>query len=457
MKIAVIGSGISGLSAAYLLSQHHDVILFEKNGYLGGHTRTVVARPAPGVEMPVDTGFIVFNYRNYPLLAQLFADLEVPVHKSNMSFGLTADDGWLEYGTPKLWNVFAQKRNLFRPAYWRMMSDVFRFFRQAPSYLTGETSACDGKTPDVATSLTMGQCLEEMQLGDWFQRYFLLPMGAAIWSCPTSTVLDFPAESFLRFFYNHGLLSATGQPQWYTVTGGAREYVSRLIERYTKTFNGRIVRGGAARVERSDLGVFITSENGARYAADKVVFACHADTALALIDNPTEEERNVLAAFRFEANRTYLHGDVSFMPKRRGAWSSWNYLLEQRGVQAGAEPQITMSYWMNRLQSLDARYPLIETLNPARPPDPALVYDSFEFEHPILDQVAVSAQGGIRDIQGTRNTWYCGAWQRNGFHEDGLWSAVRVASALGASPEWDGVEANPAANKARQSVATTRS
>lgn len=433
MKIAVIGSGISGLSAAYLLSQHHDVTLFEKNDYLGGHTRTVIARPAPGIEIPVDTGFIVFNYRNYPLLAQLFAELDVSVHKSDMSFGLTADDGWFEYGTPKPWNVLAQKRNLVRPQYWRMMRDVLRFFREAPAYMSGSAKYRSG--------ISLGECLDEMQLGDWFRQYFILPMGAAIWSCPTATMLDFPADSFLRFFHNHGLLSVSGQPQWYTVTGGAGKYVSRLTGRYTDMFGGKIVRHGATRVERRDAGVFVTADNGARYAAEQVVFACHADQALALIDDPTEAERDVLSAFRFETNRTYLHGDVSFMPKRRAAWSSWTYLLEKRAAeQADDASHITMSYWMNRLQSLDKRYPLIETLNPARAPDPALIYDSFEFEHPIFDREAVSAQERIPDIQGTRNTWYCGAWQRNGFHEDGLWSAVRVAVALDAEPAWDEVE-----------------
>jgi uncharacterized protein len=433
MKIAVIGSGISGLSAAYLLSQHHDVTLFEKNDYLGGHTRTMIARPAPGIEIPVDTGFIVFNYRNYPLLAQLFAELDVPVHKSDMSFGLTADDGWFEYGTPKPWNVLAQKRNLVRPQYWRMMRDVLRFFREAPAYMAGGAKYRSG--------ISLGECLDEMLLGDWFRQYFILPMGAAIWSCPTARMLDFPADSFLRFFHNHGLLSLSGQPQWYTVTGGAREYVTRLTERYTDMFGGKIVRHGATRVERRDAGVFVTADNSARYAAEQVVFACHADQALSLIDDPTEEERDVLSAFRFEKNRTYLHGDVSFMPKRRAAWSSWTYLLEMRAAeQADDASHITMSYWMNRLQSLDKRYPLIETLNPARAPDPALVYDSFEFEHPIFDREAISAQERIPDIQGTRNTWYCGAWQRNGFHEDGLWSAVRVAVALDAEPAWDGVE-----------------
>lgn len=432
MKIAVIGSGISGLSAAYLLSRRHDVTLFEKNDYLGGHTRTVTARPAPGVEIPVDTGFIVFNYRNYPLLAQLFAELDVPVHKSDMSFGLTAANGWLEYGTPKPWNVFAQKRNLVRPDFWRLMGDVRRFFRDAPDYLDGGPKHIPGQT--------LGACLDALQMGDWFRRYFLLPMGAAIWSCPESAMLDFPAASFLRFFHNHGLLSVTGQPQWYTVTRGAREYVDRL----TAGFGGKIVRNGAIRVERSanayGTGIFVAAEGGARYAFDQVVFACHADQALALLELPTDAERDILSAFRFQKNRTVLHGDISFMPRRRAAWSSWTYLLENRigesGPASAPAPSVTMSYWMNRLQSLDARYPLFETLNPTRPPDAALVYDEFEFDHPIFDTAAVAAQARIMDIQGVRNAWYCGAWQRNGFHEDGLWSAVRVATALDAAPDW---------------------
>lgn len=437
MKIAIIGSGISGLSAAYMLSPSHDVTLFEKNDYLGGHTRTVTARPAPGVEIPVDTGFIVFNYRNYPLLAQLFEELGVPVQKSDMSFGLTAHDGWLEYGTPKLWNVFAQKRNLVRRDYWRMMGDVQRFFREAPKYLeTG--SGLDAGDPGP----TLGECLDELRMGPWFRDYFLLPMGSAIWSCPVETMLEFPAVSFLRFFNNHGLLSATGQPQWYTVTGGAREYVKRLMAGY----GGKTVRQGAVRIERDEnaygTGVHVTAENGARYAFDQVVLACHADQALDLLENPTEQEREILSAFRFQKNRTILHGDVSFMPRRRHAWSSWTYLIDGPRTGAGGAsgpdvtPNVTMSYWMNRLQSLDSRYPLIETLNPVREPDPDLIYDSFEFDHPIFDASAIAAQARIPEIQGIRNTWYCGAWQRNGFHEDGLWSAVRVADGLDTAPDW---------------------
>ena len=437
MKIAVIGSGISGLSAAYLLSRRYDVTLFEKNDYLGGHTRTVTARPQDAIEIPVDTGFIVFNYRNYPLLAQLFAEIEVPVHKSDMSFGLTADNGWLEYGTPKPWNVFAQKRNLARPYFWKMMGDVRKFFKKAPDYLPGGAKYNPG-----TTGHTLGECLDDMQVGDWFRRYFLLPMGSAIWSCPVDTMLDFPAQSFLRFFHNHGLLTFTDQPQWYTVTGGAREYVGRLTTRFAAA-GGTILRQGATRVTRAgdaggDDSVQVSTADGVRHRFDRIVFACHADQALALLDDPTAAEREILSAFRFQKNRTVLHGDVSFMPKRRAAWCSWTYLVENRaGDDRGAAPvDVTMSYWMNRLQSLDPRFPLIETLNPVRPPDPALVYDAFEFDHPIFDKAAVAAQGRLMEIQGSRNAWFCGAWQRNGFHEDGLWSAMRVTTALDAAPDW---------------------
>ncbi|PPR11046.1 MAG: hypothetical protein CFH41_01146 [Alphaproteobacteria bacterium MarineAlpha11_Bin1] len=421
MKIAIVGSGISGLSAAYLLDGMHDVTIFEKSRHFGGHTRTVLIRPEGASEdIPVDTGFIVFNYRNYPLLAQLFAELNVPVQKSDMSFGLTVDEGWLEYGTPKFWNVFAQKRNLARPAYWRMMSDVVRFFRQSPNFLTRETD------------FTLGDCLDELSMGAWFRRYFLVPMGSAIWSCPPETMMEFPAATFIRFFKNHGLLTLSNQPQWYTVTGGAREYVRRLKD----AFSGCIRPSGAVRIERPATEVgqcFVTAEDGSRNAFDKVVLACHADQALALLDTPTEREREILSVFKFQKNRTVLHGDPSFMPRRRNAWSSWAYIMEHRNRNT---PDVTMSYWMNRLQSLDYRFPLFETLNPIRSADPELVYDEFEFEHPIFDKAAIDAQGLIQEIQGMRGTWYCGAWQRYGFHEDGVWSALRVASGLGTSPNW---------------------
>ena len=332
MKIAVIGSGISGLSAAYLLSQHHNVTLFEKNDYLGGHTRTVIARPAPGIEIPVDTGFIVFNYRNYPLLAQLFAELDVPVHKSDMSFGLTADDGWFEYGTPKPWNVLAQKRNLVRPQYWLMMRDVLRFFREAPAYMAGGAKYRSG--------ISLGECLDEMQLGDWFRQYFILPMGAAIWSCPTATMLDFPADSFLRFFHNHGLLSVSGQPQWYTVTGGAGEYVTRLTGRYTDMFGGKIVRHGATRVERRDAGVFVTADNGARYAADQVVFACHADQALALIDDPAalaRANRRFHTQIHLASHNRYLVQQLDLVHRSMALMATTSLAAEGRGQIALSE------------------------------------------------------------------------------------------------------------------------
>ena len=422
MKIAVIGSGISGLSAAYLLDRVHDVTVFEKDDYLGGHTRTVMVRPdGADADIPVDTGFIVFNYRNYPLLAQLFAELDVPVQKSDMSFGLTVDKGWLEYGTPKIWNVFSQKRNIARRAFWLMMGDVLRFYRQSPRFL------------ERGTEFTLGECLDELGVGSWFRQYFLMPMGAAIWSCPPETMLSFPATTFIRFFMNHGLLTLNDQPQWYTVTGGAREYVRRL----KGAFSGRIVRSGASRIERPGPAAnghcIVSTADDSRYAFDQVVLACHADQALALLDAPSDQEREILSTFRFKKNRTVLHGDPSFMPHRRTAWSSWTYLMEHRDC---ASPDITMTYWMNRLQSLDRRFPLLETLNPARPPNPELVYDEFEFEHPVFDKGAIDAQSRIADIQGLQNAWFCGAWQRFGFHEDGLWSAVQVAARLDAKPDW---------------------
>lgn len=422
MKIAVVGSGISGLSAAYLLSRVHDVTIFEKNDYLGGHTRTVIVRPDGACTgIPVDTGFIVFNYRNYPLLSQLFRELDLPVQKSDMSFGLTADHGWLEYGTPKIWNVFAQKRNIARFAYWRMMGDVLKFFRQAPHYL------------DRGTDMTLRQCLDELGMGEWFRRYFLMPMGSAIWSCPPEVMLSFPAKTFIQFFKNHGLLTLNDQPQWYTVTGGAQQYVRRLMD----AFSGNVVMSGATHIERpsktAGANCIVTTEDGTRLTYDHVILACHANQALKLLDKATVQERDILSAFRFQRNQTVLHGDVSFMPRRRTAWSSWTYLMENRDLDA---PDITMSYWMNRLQSLDQRFPLFETLNPSRNPNPALVYDTHEFEHPVFDKAAIDAQARIKQIQGVRQTWYCGAWQRYGFHEDGLWSAVQVAAALDAAPDW---------------------
>lgn len=416
-NIAIIGTGISGLSAAYLLHPHHNITVYEKNGYIGGHSRTVEAPTGDG-PVPVDTGFIVFNYRNYPLLTGLFEHLGVPVAKSDMSFGASINDGWLEYGTQQLIHVFAQKRNLLRPRFWRMVCDILRFNKQARTYLESDPS------------LTLGECLTRLRMGRWFQDYFLLAMGGAIWSTPLADMLKFPAATFVRFFDNHGLLTVNEQPQWYTVAGGSREYVKRL----TASFQDRIrLNCGAVQVIREGQGATVIDTQGGRSGYDEVIFACHADQALAMIEAPSEEETRILGAFSYQPNRAVLHSDLSFMPKCRKAWASWVYLSEKRHDDSAS---VSLSYWMNNLQPMATGQTLIVTLNPGREPDPALVYDDHWFEHPLFDEAAIRAQAQITQIQGKDRFWFCGAYQRYGFHEDGIGSAVAMARQMGVDKPW---------------------
>lgn len=416
-KIAVIGTGISGLGAASLLHPHHDITIYEKNDYIGGHSRTVEVKTKDCI-IPVDTGFIVFNKRNYPLLTRLFDHLKVLYIESDMSFGASIDNGWLEYGTQKPGNMFAQKRNLLRPAYWGLIADILKFNKSAAAYLT--------KDP----SFTLGDCLDDLGMRPWFRQYFLLAMGGAIWSTPLEEMLKFPASTFIRFFENHGLLTVNDHPQWYTVQGGSREYVGRLIE----PFHDRIhLSRGAAKVWREESCVHVEDVHGKSETYDDVIFACHADQALAMISDVTKDEQKVLSAFRYQANRAVLHSDVSFMPKRRKAWASWVYLSEAREDQ---NPNVSLSYWMNNLQPLQTDLPLIVTLNPGREPDPKLVYNDYMFEHPVFDEMAIKNQKNFDFIQGQNRLWFCGAYQRYGFHEDGLASAVKIIKRMGIDPPW---------------------
>ena len=415
MKVAIIGTGISGNGAAYLLSQAHDITVYEKNKYIGGHSRTIDVKTGVA-ETAVDTGFIVFNNWNYPNLLGLFKALDVPYENSDMSFGVSIDDGWLEYGSS---GMFAQRKNLMRPSYWAMIKDILRFNKEALVYLE--------KEPDI----TLGECLDRLNMGDWFRQYYLLAMGAAIWSCPVETIMQFPAQTFLRFFKNHGLLSINKRPQWYTVTGGSREYVARLISGFKDKVK---LDCGAKNVREDGNGFIVTNAKGTQERYDNVVFACHADEALALIDRPTKDEMVVLGAFDYQKNSIVAHADVSFMPKNKKCWASWVYLCEGRSDKKSA---VSLSYWMNNLQNLDKDHPIIVTLNPGRRPDDALIMDEHNFKHPIFDRKAIKAQDRIMDIQGKRGLWFCGAYQRYGFHEDGLWSAVRVARAMGLDVPWD--------------------
>jgi len=414
MKIAIIGTGISGLGAAYLLHPHHDITVYEKETRLGGHSRTVDIT-IDGKNIPVDTGFIVFNDRNYPLLNGLFRHIGVPIQKSDMSFGASIGNGYLEYGSK---GMFAQKRNLLRPAYWRMLWDILRFNRQAAAYL------------HRSNDITLAQCLDELRMGDWFRRYYLQAMGAAIWSCSIDTILKFPARNFIQFFHNHGLLTVNGHPQWYTVTGGSRTYIEKLVT----GFRDRIRLGcGVKSVTRTGDGVMVADTQGAKNTYDHVIFACHGDQALALLADADAVEQKILGAFTYQKNRAVLHADTSLMPENRGAWASWIYLSEQQRDQ---NPSVSLTYWMNNLQNLPTEQNVFVTLNPGRMPAADLIYDQHDFDHPVFTRNTASAQQQIGAIQNVNRVSFCGAHLRYGFHEDGLLSAVNIAASLGVDVPW---------------------
>ncbi len=407
------------MGAAYLLRDAADLTLFERNAYVGGHTRTLDVQ-VDNQTVAVDTGFIVYNVKNYPNLTQLFSELQVPVVKSDMSFGVSIANGWLEYASNGWKGIFGSVRNLVRPSYWKMLLDIMKFNREAPKYL------------DAPVSVSLEQCLDELGMGDWFRRYYFLPMGGSIWSCPVDQMLKFPACSLIRFFQNHGLLTIADHPQWYTVLGGAREYVRRIMESMGNDFS---IRPGAVRIARDveKNHVQIEDEQGQVFIFDEVIIATHPDEALALIENPSSDEEQVLSAFRYQPNDVVLHTDVNFMPKRRSAWASWVYRSDAR---VDESPAVSLSYWMNNLQNLGTDVPVIVTLNPSTMPDEACILDKHRFDHPVFDEQAVQAQENIMQIQGKSGLWFCGAYQRNGFHEDGLWSAVRVVRSMGVEVPW---------------------
>lgn len=410
-RIAVIGAGISGLAAAYELATDHHVTVYEAEKRLGGHARTVLA--GKNGDQPVDTGFIVFNYANYPHLTAMFHALDVPVKRSDMSFGASIDGGSIEYGLRHLRALFAQRENLARPQFLRMVRDILRFNAKAEIAATSD-------------DITIGELVEVLGLGDWFQRYYLMPICGAIWSTPPAGIRAFPARALLAFFRNHALLSATGQHQWWTVDGGSIEYVRRLTD-HLKT-RGVALRPGTAvkSVVRQPGTVTIHAENASAEVFDQVIFATHSDDTLRLLAAPTPAERGALGDVAYQDNRVILHRDPAQMPKRKAAWSSWVYTAEG----AGEEARIGVSYWMNRLQGIPEDDPLFITLNPVRDVPDELTYDAVTFRHPVFDQSALKAQRRIAQIQGENNTWFAGAWLRHGFHEDGFASAVRVARAL---------------------------
>ncbi|MGF9564341.1 NAD(P)/FAD-dependent oxidoreductase [Neorhizobium sp. JUb45] len=415
LNIAVVGSGISGLSAAWLLSQHHDVTVFEAGDRIGGHSNTVAFESAGG-PVAVDTGFIVYNEVTYPNLTALFSLLAVPTVASSMSFAVSLNEGAFEYSGGTGLGLFAQRSNIVSPRFWSMMRDLLRFYRNAPRDI------------ENMGGISLDDYLNRNGYGRGFREDHLYPMAAAIWSTPAVKVGEYPAASFVRFCCNHGLLELWNRPIWRTVNGGSREYVSRL----TRHFADRIrLSTPVVQIRRGDQQVEIRDVHGQLHMFDDVVIATHADQALRMLADASEREKRILGAFRYSRNEAVLHGDTSLMPKRRAAWSSWNYVSDTR-VRTGEDvQQPSITYWMNRLQPLGSAPATFVTLNPSQQPREETVIRREVYEHPIFDLETDRAQQEIWSLQGVRNTWFCGAHFGSGFHEDGLQAGLAVAEDLG--------------------------
>lgn len=411
-RIAVIGGGISGLAAAYGLADQHQVTVFEAEPRFGGHARTV--RAGARGDVAVDTGFIVFNYVNYPHLTALFRDLDVPVKRSDMSFGVSLNNGRLEYALRSLDALFGQRRNALNPRFILMIRDILRFNAKAYDHAAGQPE------------LTIGALLTEMRMGAAFRDHYLYPICSAIWSTPRNGIADFPAEALLRFMRNHGLMQSRGRHGWWTVYGGSNVYVQRLVQNLRNRGVQLQASAPVAGVWRKPEGVSLRVIGGEAQSFDHVIFACHADQALRLLADADDLERRALGAVKFQNNRAFLHCDPVVMPRQKRCWSSWIY--RDAGPDA---PETGVTYWMNRLQSLPDSDPLFVSLNPSDAIDPRKIYDEHVFRHPVFDHAALKAQNEIAAMQGRRDTWFAGAWLRNGFHEDGFASAKRITRRLG--------------------------
>ncbi|WP_286829877.1 MULTISPECIES: NAD(P)/FAD-dependent oxidoreductase [Kordiimonas] len=415
--IAVIGSGIAGLSCAWLLGESATVTVYEANDYIGGHSNTVDIEVG-GKSIPVDTGFIVYNPTNYPNLTALFDRLDVPTKGTDMSFSVSLDDGQFEYSGGDGFGLLAQPTNLLRPRFWKMIIGILRFYKKSDAFL----AEADGQ--DISLRTLLGR----HGFTETFIKDHLAPMGAAIWSSNCDDILDYPAASFLRFFRNHGLVQLADRPAWRTVMGGSREYVKRL----TAPFKNQIRLADPVEQVRKLGGKFeLITRSGARSLHDHVVFACHSDQALRMIDQPHDATATALSAMRYSRNRVALHSDISLMPRRKAAWASWNY-IERRDATRTAGPAV--SYWMNRLQHLDTDHPVIVTLNPDRDIRRELVHGWYDYEHPVFDRASHAARQQLWAGQGIDNMWFCGAYLGDGFHEDGIQAGLAVAEMLGGVP-----------------------
>ncbi|NTV70577.1 MAG: NAD(P)-binding protein [Azonexaceae bacterium] len=426
-RIAVVGAGISGLASAWLLSSKYDVTLFEAGAYLGGHTNTVDVT-LEGKTHPVDTGFLVFNDKTYPNLIAMFELLGVESVETEMSFAVSLENPDLEWAGSNLATVFGQKRNIFRPQFWSMLSDILRFNRESTAWLA--------KHPDNEG------CLQDFLTNGGYSRafadWYLLPMAAAIWSCPTGQMRDMPLATFIRFCQNHGLLQVFDRPMWRTVQGGGRAYVRKIAYRFVS--NGGEIRLACpvSAVSREGDFLKVTHASGSEHF-DQVVMACHSDQSQAILGfTATDGQREVLSAVRYQPNRAILHTDRALLPRDEKLWSAWNYFA---GSGEPGEQPVGVSYLINKLQPLPFETPVVVTLNPAREPDPATVLAEFDYAHPIFDAPAIAAQQRLADVQGENGIWLAGAWGSYGFHEDGLKSALRVVNGLGVLAPWQLAEA----------------
>lgn len=407
MKYAVIGAGVAGLSAAWLLSQNHDVVLLEREDRLGGHANTVEAGPD---RVAVDTGFIVYNTACYPNLIALLEHLGVETAPTHMGFSVSLDDGAYEYNGDGLNGFFGQRSNILSARHWHMLRDILRFFREQRNELASETG-------------TLGLWLERRGYSRWFIERHIVPMGAAIWSTPAAQVLDFPVAAFMRFFANHGLLQMSGRPQWRTVRGGSRNYVARLKQ--TGRFSARAGEAAVA-ITRSQAGVEIRTARGDTITADGCLIATHADEALALLRDADRHERRMLGSFSYAANEAVLHTDETLMPRRKCVWSSWNYQHggdETRGV--------ALTYWMNKLQPLPGAQDYFVSINPSGPMASEKVIRRISYTHPLFDKAAIDAQSELWSLQGRNRVWFAGSYFAYGFHECALQSGLAAAEAMG--------------------------
>lgn len=428
LKIAIVGSGISGLAAAHVLQGSANITLFEAGTYFGGHTHTVdITLPTANgaVTHGIDTGFLVFNERTYPHLIKLFADLGVETAKSDMSFSVQVPqkNSTLEWSGSNLSTVFAQRSNLLNPRFWRMLRDLMRFNKLATSIAKSGI--------DEQLMQPLEKFLQTNNFSTEFRDWYLLPMLGCIWSCPTSQMLQFPVATMVRFCHNHGLLQVNDRPQWWTVAGGAKHYVEKIVANIADKRLNTPVHG----ILRDRRGVHVVTNTGSE-RFDKVIIGTHSDQALAMLQQPSHAEKQALSAIKYQANTAVLHTDASVLPQRKAAWAAWNYERVQSDPSQPDTSNVCLHYLINMLQPIPFEQPVVVSLNPTKPIAPEHVLGKFDYAHPVFDMAAIKAQADIPALQGQQNTYFCGAWTGYGFHEDGLKSGLAAAEQLLVDTQW---------------------